>query len=289
MIGRPSLLIGTVAAVFVVVIVGAGGPGPETAVVADRLVAERAAAADSALTALADRLAPAVDAAREGGTRVVAGEEPPGPALIQAAELVTAASDAAIAARAACTDLAAALRARAPDAAPLPPCPDPAELASVAGQLGSTASAGDSFADLRRRAEHVTVALDASLEALADGDVEAAASAAGEARADHDAVAALEPKPVTLPVWIETTDEMIGAVEGVIEATRAGDRAAAEEAAADFAALADAGTTADRALRIAIGEGGSAVTGTALERLAAFLGGVEDLRAAVGARRGGAA
>jgi hypothetical protein len=85
---------------------------------------------------------------------------------------------------------------------------------------------------------------------------------------------------VTLPVWIETTNEMIGAVERVIGATREGDATAADEAADDFAALADDAVTADRALRIAIGEAGSAVTAIALERLAASLRAVEDLRAA---------
>ncbi|HEX5038912.1 MAG TPA: hypothetical protein VFW95_02105 [Candidatus Limnocylindria bacterium] len=284
MIGRRSLLIGPVAVVLVILLLGAGGPGPETAVVADRLVAERAAAAEAALATLAQRLQPAVDAARDGGGRVVAGGDAPGPAFLDAADLVLAATDAAVEARTACLELVAALHARDVDAAPLPPCPDPAELAAISGQLGSTAAAGDAFADVRRHAEHVAVAVDAALDALDAGDIEAAASAVAEARADHDAVVALEPKPVTLPVWIEATDEMIGAVERVIQATRERDAAAAEAAAEDFASLGNDAVTVDRALRIAIGEGGSAVTAVALERLAAALGAVEDLRAAVLAR-----
>jgi hypothetical protein len=280
MIGRPSLLIGAVAGVLVVLVMGVGGPGPETGIVADRLVARRAADADAALAILARRLQPAVDAARDAGGRVVAGDDAPGPAFLDAADLVLAATDAAREARVACTDLTAALRARDVVAPPLPPCPDPAELVSIAGQLGSTAAAGEAFADVRRRAVHVSIALDGALQALDAGDLDAAASATAEARADHDAVVALEPKPVTLPVWIETTNEMIGAVERVIGATREGDAAAADEAAADFAALADDAVTADRALRIAIGEGGSAVTAIALERLAASLRAVEELRAA---------
>jgi len=286
MIGRRSLPFGVAAVALIVVVMNVGGPGPEAALAADRLVAERAASTDAALASLAEGLQPALDAARQGGARVVAGDVPPGPALLEAADLVTAVGDAAVEARAACADLAAALRARSEDAAPLPPCPDPATLTSIAGQLGSTAPAGDAFADVRRHAEHVTVALDAALDALDAGDLETAASAVGEARADHDAVAALEPKPVTLPVWIETTNEMIRAVERVIAATRAGDEAAAVDAADDFAALADEGVTADRALRIAIGEGGSAVTSAALERLAGLFGAIDDLRAAVAARRG---
>ena len=289
MIGRRSPRIGAAATLVVVILVlNVGGPGSEVAVVADRLVAERSAAADAALVALAERLQPAVDAAREGGARVVAGEDPPAPAFLEAAELVTAATDAAVEARAACAGLGAALRARDVEATPLPPCPDPTEVASIAGQLSSTAEAGDAFAHVRRRAEHVTVALDAALAALDAGDLDAADAAMQGARADHDAVVALEPKPVTLPVWIETTDEMIAAVERVIGATRNHDAAAAASAAADFAALADEGVTADRALRIAIGEGGNAVAATALERLAGMLGAVEELRAAVAARGGAA-
>src|SRR4029079_12326913 len=101
------------------------------------------------------------------------------------------------------------LGAGAFESRPLPPSPAPRELAPLAGQLGTTAAAGTAFAEVRRRAEHVTQALDAALRALDAGDVASAASAVDEARSDHDAVVALEPKPVTLPVWIETTNEMI--------------------------------------------------------------------------------
>ena len=286
MIGRRSLLIGVSAAVLLVILGNIGRPGPEAAAGADRLVAQRATAAGSALVTLEDRLRPALDAARVGGGRVIAGDEQPGPAFLEAAAIVTAATDAAEEARAACVELGAALRARAVEAPSLPSCPDPQELASLAGQLGTTAASGDAFAEVRRRAEHVTLALDAALRALDAGDVEAAASAMDEARSDHDAVVALELKPVTLPLWVETTNEMIGAVERVIEATRVGDAAAADEAAADFAALADDATTADRALRIAIGEGGAGVTAPALSAFAAILGDLRDLRAAVAARGG---
>ena len=52
-------------------------------------------------------------------------------------------------------------------------------------------------------------------------------------------------------------------------------RGAAAEA---FSALTDDAATADRALRIAIGEGGSSLTAAPLERLAAALGGIEGVR-----------
>ena len=84
---------------------------------------------------------------------------------------------------------------------------------------------------------------------------------------------------MTLPVWIATTDAMITAMEQIVSATRAGDAAAASAAAEAFAALTDDAATADRALRIAIGEGGSSLTAAPLERLAAALGGIEGVRA----------
>ena len=104
--------------------------------------------------------------------------------------------------------------------------------------------------------------------ALDRGDVEEATELTSAARTDHDALVAWETDIPTLPVWIETTDAMIGAVEGILAATRAGDAAAASEAAAAFAALADDAATADRALRITLSEGGASLTAAPLGRLA---------------------
>jgi hypothetical protein len=78
-------------------------------------------------------------------------------------------------------------------------------------------------------------------------------------------------------------------VDRVIDATRRGDAEAADAAASELEAIgADAGT-ADRALRIALGEGGSAVTGPALAALAAALGQTEVLRDAIAPLRAGGA
>jgi hypothetical protein len=104
-----------------------------------------------------------------------------------------------------------------------------------------------------------------------------------QARADHALVAAWDVAPATLPVWVETTDAMISAVEQIISASRTGDVASANAAAEAFAALAADAAAADRALRIALGEGGSALTAAPLERLAAALGGIEGVRATTAA------
>jgi hypothetical protein len=106
------------------------------------------------------------------------------------------------------------------------------------------------------------------------------------ARADHDLVAAWEAAPPTLPVWLGTTDAMISAVEQVVSATQAGDEATASAAAVSFAALTAEAATADRALRIALGEGGSALTAAPLERLAAALRSIEEARTAAAAMAG---
>jgi hypothetical protein len=98
-------------------------------------------------------------------------------------------------------------------------------------------------------------------------------------------VAAWDAGLVTLPIWVETTDEMIGAVERILDATERGDDGAASEAAAEFSSLSDQGATADRALRIAMGEGGSAVTSTPLGRLASVLSSIGELRATLASIR----
>jgi hypothetical protein len=60
-------------------------------------------------------------------------------------------------------------------------------------------------------------------------------------------------------------------METIIAATEAGDQGSAAAAAQEFAALAEEAGPADRALRIALGEGGSAVTAAPLGRLADLL------------------
>jgi hypothetical protein len=288
MIGSRAVVTGAVAAAGITVLLGAGMPRPEVAAGASVLVVVRADAAEAALADLDDRLAPAVDAARSGAARVVDGDEAPGPPLLEAAALLREAVEAAVAASEARAELASAVVALDPEGAALPPAPDPAELESIAAQLEASAEAGDAFAEMRRRADSVTVELEAALGALEDGDLDQAERHVTAARAAHDAVAGWEVDFVTLPLWVETADAMIRAVERLIEATRAADAEAAAEAAADVEAVADDAATADRALRIAMAEGGAAVTVTPLSRLAAVLAMNEELRVAIESARASA-
>ncbi|MGH2382634.1 MAG: hypothetical protein ACRDG7_15635, partial [Candidatus Limnocylindria bacterium] len=199
------------------------------------------------------------------------------------AALITDAEAAVVPARRAVTALAAVYGAWRPDAT-RPPEPIPAgELTSIAAQLRSAGEAADAFADLRARAAGLPDVLDDVFSALERGNLDEAGRLTVGARADHDAIVAWETDLVTLPVWIETTDAMISAVEQILEATRAGDDAAAAAAAGSLVGLADDGATADRALRIALNEGGSALTAVPLERLAVVLRNLDASRAAVAA------
>jgi hypothetical protein len=211
---------------------------------------------------------------------VVTGEDPPGGDLEAATERLADARPAAADAAAAMAALDGAVRAAGLDATvPEPVTPD--ELASIGSQLAGTAPAADAFASMRQRAEGLVGLLEQALAALDAGSVADGRHRLAEARADHDAIEAWEVELVTLPVWLETTDAMIGAMEAIVEATEAGDQAAAIAAAEEFAAQAEEASTADRALRIAIGEGGTAVTAAPMGRLATVLRDVADARAAV--------
>ena len=283
MIGMRALLSAAAVPIVLVPLLGTPGPDPSAGLEARRLVVARAERADAALVELQAALEPGLDAGRAGAAAVVEGADPPGPRLEEAASRLADAAPAAAEVRAAISALEAARRAREPAAAPLEAPVESGEVGSIAAQLEATASAAGTFAAMRLRADGVTGSVEAALAALEAGDLEAAAERVGSARSHHAALAGWDVDFATLPVWLETTDEMIGAVEDIIEGTRQDDRAAAARAADEFTALADEAATADRALRIALGEGGAAVTAAPLGRLADLLRRVEQARLAVAA------
>jgi hypothetical protein len=283
MIGTRAAASAGVAVLGLALALGQVDGDPSAAVGAARLVRERTAAAISALDALRAAVQPGLDAARRAAADVVDGNEAPGPRLTEAAELIAGAERSVVPARRAVAALDAAWLAWHPDATTLPEPVAAGELSGIAAQLAAVGPAADEFAGLRGRGTGVPGVLEEALLALERGAVDEAAELAARARADHDAIVAWQTDLPTLPVWIETTDAMIGAVERILEATRAGDEAAAGEAAETFVALADDAAAADRALRIALSEGGAALTAAPLERLAAALRSIEGARAAAGA------
>ena len=271
------MLVPALAAILLVPLIGQGGPDPSAVISARRLVVERAEHADAALAVLERAIAPGLDAARRGSAMVVTGTEPPGSELRTAASALTSAAGVAGEADAAVHALEGARRA-AGVGSPVALGGSSAEVESIATQLDGTAGAADAFAAMRRRAEGLLLGLDGALAALEQGSLPQAHDRVVRARADHDTLAGWDVELVTLPIWIETTDAMIAAVQTIIAATEGGDDDAAAEAANEFASLAEEAATADRALRIAIGEGASAVTAAPLGRLADLLREVADTR-----------
>ena len=253
-----------------------GGPGPAAVIHAEHLLAERTAAADAKLADLQAALEPALDAARAGAARVVGGDEPPGERLASAAELLRAADTAAATAAAAVAGVEGARRVlgRPPVAVASPV--GRAELSSIAAQLEASADAAGDFAEMRRRAERVVVTLAAALEAVADAERSRAERLAEQARSDLEALAAWDVELATLPVWLDAANALLAITEDLATAAST---AEVEAAARDLEALREDATQADRALRIAMGEGGAAVTAAPLGRLADVLRRVADARA----------
>jgi hypothetical protein len=266
-------------------LVGSRTVDPSTTIAAERLVGERAGAAVRALDELREAVRPALDAAREAAAAVLSADEPVSPRLEAAAALAAASEATVLPARRAVALVGAARVAWHPDVAPDPEPIEVGELASIAAQLRAAGPACDAFVELRMRASGLPSVLEQALSALDRGALEDAADLTARARADHDAIVAWETDLPTIPVWIDTTGAMISAVEQVLDATRVGDEAAAIEAAEAFAALGSDAAEADRALRIALSEGGAALTAAPLERLAAAMEAIETSRDAAAATR----
>jgi hypothetical protein len=283
MIGRRVLA--AAGAVALIVVLGGGGPRPEIARDANAAIV---AAADDSLVAI-DRLerelAPALDAARMGGARVVAGESDPAEPLVSASDGLVSAAPAATELRNALARLERARAALEPGAERLPTAPDAEQLLSIAGQLASTADAGASFAEMRRGAESVSGSVVDALDAAADGRLDEADDHLAASLVAVDAVRDLEESAPALTVWIDTADAMIGAVQELVDAVRTGDVERANAAQAGFDAAAEGAAEADRALRIGLGETGNAISAVPLQRLAEVRVELRDLEAAVTAAR----
>jgi hypothetical protein len=279
---RPGLA-ALAATVALVPLLGTAGPDPSVTVGARRLVVARAQAADASLAELERVIAPVLDAARTGAAAVISGADGPGDDLATTAAELARVAPAADSARAAVAAVNRATAARDPRTTSVALPDGGEEVRSIAAQLEGTAPSADRFVDMRLRTSRVLDALGRALTALEAGEVADAEALAAEARADHAALAAWEVELVTLPVWLETAGAMVEAVEAIVAATRTGDATAAAEAADAFAASSADAVMADRALRIAVGEGGAAVTAAPLGRLAELLREVADARSEVAA------
>jgi hypothetical protein len=284
-----SRVLAAAVATGLVVGMGGGGPRPEVARTANAAIVDAADRTLAAIDRLQAELAPAVDAGRSGAARVVAGAEDPSEPLAVAAKNALAAVPAATDLRQALESLERARRALRPGAEPLPPAPDGGGLTSIAAQLDDAAGAGATFAETRRRAEAVSASLVDALEAAAAGELDEAGERLVVAQAAVEELRAWEDDERVLSVWIGTADAMIRAMQRLVDAVRADDPEEAEAAQADFDAAAESAPEADRALRIGVGEAGSALTAVPLRRLARVLAALDELEAAVRAARSEAA
>ncbi|MEO5986038.1 MAG: hypothetical protein ABIQ23_03380 [Candidatus Limnocylindria bacterium] len=269
------------AAIGLGLVLAPGAPNPSAGLASHDLIAEGAVAALAALDALSADVEDALDGARIASASVVSGDDRPTTHIDDAAGLAVAAEEVVPPVRSGVNDLAAVASAADPGVAPPPQPVAAGELASIGAQLRASVEAADRFFVIRRQATGLPGVLDRALAALDDGSLDEARTLVADARADHGAVVAWDSDQPTLPVWIETTDAMISGVEDIVEALEAGDAAAAERAGEDVFALADEAAQADRALRIALGEGGAGLLGPPLERLAATLRGIEATRSAI--------
>jgi hypothetical protein len=275
------LSVAVVAAIALVAVLGAGAPDPGVAIEADRVVHSRAVAADAALRELEAALGAALDDARAGAARTAAGDEPPGPSLLAAADGLDAAVPIAERADRAVRALGAATRSASAQAAPIDASVPPEALATLAAELRALATSADGFAALRGRAEGLGGLLADALEATENGDLAAAESALSAARADHEQLVAWESGLTSFPVWLDATDELLTAADQLLAAVRSGDDEAAAAAARRVTGLEDDAVFADRALRIAMSEGAAFVADGPVLRLAEAERHTADTRAQV--------
>ena len=245
-----------------------------------RALLAQAAATGQALDALEVALEPARQAARRGAALVLEGDDPPEPVLDEAAELLEgAAAESATAVRE--TDRLRGMAAAARPGVDVPIVPEPGQLASIAGQLRDAGDATGQFVQRRETARRTLASLEVALAALEADDPAAALAPLEEARQSHAELAAWDPAPVTLPLWLETTDRMISSAGRIAEAALAGDEEAARAAAEEYAAAAEEAHRADVSLALSLSEAGSGLTSTPLRRLADALAEVQRAKAMV--------
>jgi hypothetical protein len=238
------------------------------------------AAADGALERLEAVLGNAIDHARRGTARTVAGEEPE-PELTAAAEVALAGADTANAARRALRDLVGVASAVAPGTSVAAISFDGTELQLIAAQLTASAEAATVFVERRHATEAVVEALADGLAALDRDDPRGALESLAAAEAPLAALAAWAERPPLLRHWMTVSGDLLDAARDIATAAIDRDPVALEVAAERYATASEAAQGADNALAFALSEAGSAVSATPLQRLARAAGEVGDLRAAL--------
>jgi hypothetical protein len=249
-----------------------------------RAVAADAEVADAALAALRGVVDSATERARRGAAATVDGGERPGPILEAAAARLEDGGPLTSRAQAALGSLRGQLAIGGNvDAPALLTSSD--DLVSIAAQLRDSASSADAFARMRLATRQVLEQLQAALVGLRAKDLQAVDSAVAASRAALDEVRAWPGRLATLPVWIDTAGALLDALSDVAVARRAGDAPAESRALDAYRRASDEATQADRALAIAIAEGGGALAQAPLARLADLLAKIDATRGSVASLR----
>jgi len=248
------------------------------------LTAQAARSADTADEALATvdaALLSASDHARSGSAATISGTTDPATDFLAAADSVAGSAPARTVAEGALERLTAIGARLGTDDTPALTW-SAADLAALVAQLRSTAGEASAFVLMRQSAEAAMDALGDAAAAINASDLDAADAALARAALELTIVTAWEGRLDTLSVWLDTVNELAAASQAIVDAARAGDPVALAEARSRYATAAEAAALADRALAIALSEGGGAVVAPALASLA-------DARRAVAAARFGLA
>jgi len=283
---RVSTLVGVLAILVLGLVIGLRPADPASAdpsTTAGRAarLAGMARIADDDLRRLTELLVATVDDARSGAALTVAGDDPPAPPLIAAADRLDGGLQVADGAQSALVALRGTAAAVDPGLVLPPSGVNGAALSSIAGQLREAADAATSFVARRHATDAVLAALADALAALDHDQAQAALHFLADAAAPMELVRAWPSAPVTLALWLATTDGLLLAVRAMADATLADDPVAAAKASDDYAKAAEAARGADVSLALALSEGGAAVTAIPLRRLADGLSDLTALREAI--------
>jgi hypothetical protein len=287
---RSARLRGAVALASVLVVAGVGlgmrpaGPAeadPALAVErAERLTAA-ATAADDALAGLDGILTSALDQARRGAARTAAGDRDPAVELVAAADRLDTDAVAADAARRGLVALAGTAASLDPGARVPELSFSGPELLEIAAQLRAAAEAATLFVERRNATTAVVEALGAGVAALDADDPALALEHFEAATAPLLSLEEWDARPPLLRHWEMVIGRLLEAATAIAQASIDGDPAAVDAAAAAYREAGELARGADNALAVALAEEASAVSATPLRRLAARLGEVADVRAAV--------
>lgn len=249
---------------------------PAAAAARAQRLASAAGIADGALSDLTTVLVDALERARRGAALSVAGESPPAPELVGAADRLVAGAGTADVARRALLVVAGTAAAVAPDRLAVSLSYTGADLLVVAAQLRAGAEAATAFVERRHATEAIVRSLGEAAAAL-DGDDPAAALRALDTASEPLAlIDAWHDRPPLLGYWMTIVGDLLDAARGIATATIDGDAEAVAAAAARYAKAAQTARGADNALALSLSEEGSAVSGTALRRLAVAAGEAAD-------------